>query len=122
MHTQRRDLNQGQDKKSLDSGSAGLEFQGRADERTHSKPVISGQSKRRSKLVFKTDYCLMQVKSIAECSKGSILQYFRPSLSYSLLFRSLLCLFLSDCLTGSDFDVILHVVKPHCIGGKQELS
>ena len=26
----------------------------------------------------------MQVKSIAECSKGSILQYFRPSLSYNL--------------------------------------
>ena len=55
------------------------------------KPVLSGQSKRRPKVVFKTDYCLMQVKSIAECSKGSILQYFRPSLSYSLLFRSLLC-------------------------------
>ena len=27
-------------------------------------------------LVFKPNYCLMQVKSIAECSKGSILQYF----------------------------------------------
>ena len=27
----------------------------------------------------------MQVKRIAECSKGSILQYFRPSLSYQLL-------------------------------------
>ena len=26
---------------------------------------------------LKTNYCLMQVKSIAECSKGSILQYFR---------------------------------------------
>ena len=26
----------------------------------------------------------MQVKSIAECSKGSILKYFRPSLSYHL--------------------------------------
>ena len=26
----------------------------------------------------------MQVKNIAECSKGSILQYFRPSLSYQL--------------------------------------
>ena len=26
----------------------------------------------------------MQVKSIAECSKGSILQYFRPALSYHL--------------------------------------
>ena len=33
-------------------------------------------------LVFKTNYRLMQVKSIAECSKGSILQYFLPSLSY----------------------------------------
>ena len=48
------------------------------------KPVLSGYSKRRPKLVLKTDYCLMQVKSIAECSKGSILQYFQPSLSYSL--------------------------------------
>ena len=34
------------------------------------------------KLVLKTHYCLMQVKSIAECSKGTILQYLRPSLSY----------------------------------------
>ena len=39
-------------------------------------------------LVFKTDYHLMQVKSIAECSKGSILQYFRPSLSYHSSLRS----------------------------------
>ena len=31
----------------------------------------------------------MQVKSIAQCSKGSILQYFRPSLSYQLSLRSL---------------------------------
>ena len=42
------------------------------------------------KMVFKTDYCLMQVKSI--------LQYFRPSLSYHLSFRSLFCLFLSGRL------------------------
>ena len=41
----------------------------------------------------------MQVKSIAECSKGSILQYFRPSSSYHLSLRSLFCLFLSGCLT-----------------------
>ena len=33
------------------------------------KPVIGSHSKRRPKLVFKTDYHLMQVKSIAECSK-----------------------------------------------------
>ena len=41
----------------------------------------------------------MQVKSIAECSKGSILQYFQPSLSYHLSLRSLFCLFLSDRFT-----------------------
>ena len=33
------------------------------------RPVLSGHSKRRPKLAFKTDYRLMQVKSIAECSK-----------------------------------------------------
>ena len=59
------------------------------------KPVISGQSKRRPKLVFKTDYRSMHFKSIAECSKRSILQYFQPSLSYHL---SLFCLFLSGHL------------------------
>ena len=47
----------------------------------------------------KINYHLMQVKSIAECSKGSILQYFRPSLSYQLSLRSLLCLFLSGHFT-----------------------
>ena len=46
------------------------------------KPVLSGHSKRRSNLVFKPHYRSMQVKSIAESSKGSILQYFWPSLSY----------------------------------------
>ena len=39
------------------------------------KPTLS----KRLKMVFKTDYRLMQVKSIAECSKVSILQYFGPS-------------------------------------------
>ena len=46
-----------------------------------------------SKLVFKTEYRLKQVKSIAECSKRSILQYFRPSLSYILSLTPLFCLF-----------------------------
>ena len=40
----------------------------------------------------------MQVKSIAECSPWSILQYFQPSLSYHLSLRSLFCLFLSGRL------------------------
>ena len=65
---------------------------------TVTKPVLSGHSKRRPKMFLKTDYRFMQVKSIAECSKGSILQYFRPSLSYHLSLRSLFCLFLSGRL------------------------
>ena len=62
--------------------------------KTTIRPVLSGHSKRRPKLFLKTDYRLMQVKSIAECSKGSILQFFRPSLSYHLSLKSLFCLFL----------------------------
>ena len=34
------------------------------------------QPLKRPKLVFKSDYCIMQVKSIAEFSPWSILQYF----------------------------------------------
>ena len=37
------------------------------------KHVLSSHSKRRQKLFFKTDYHLMKVKSIAECSDGSLL-------------------------------------------------
>ena len=57
------------------------------------KPVLSGHSKKDQKLGFQTDYRLMQVKSIAECSNRSILQYFRPSLSYHLSLRSVFYLF-----------------------------
>ena len=66
----------------------------------YSKTVLRGHSKRRPKMVFefKTNYRLMQVKSIAECSKGSILQYLRLSLSYHLSLGSLFCLFLSGRL------------------------
>ena len=62
------------------------------------KPVLCCHSKRTPKLFFNTDIHLMQVKSIAECSKVSILQYFRPSLSYQFTLRPLFCLFLSGCL------------------------
>ena len=59
------------------------------------KPVLSGHSQQ---LFFNTHYRFMQVKSIAECSKRSILQYFRPSLSYHFPLSSLFCLFLNDRL------------------------
>ena len=54
---------------------------------------------KRPKIVFKDQLSLNAGKSIAECSKGSILQYFRPSLSYHLSLRSLFCLFLSGRVT-----------------------
>ena len=37
--------------------------------------------KKTKERIFNTDIHLMQVKSIAEYSGGSILQYFRPALS-----------------------------------------
>ena len=60
--------------------------------------VLNGHFQKDQNLVSKTNYRLMQVKSIAESSKGSILQYFRPALSYYLSLRSLFCLFLSGRL------------------------
>ena len=74
---------------------------------TYSKTCVKQPPSKRPKLVFKTNYRLMQVKSIAECSKGSILQYFQPSLSYHLSVRSLFCLFLSGRFTL----VLLSLIK-----------
>ena len=72
------------------------------------KPVLSRHSKRRSKLVFKTDYRLMQVKSIAECSEWSILQYFWPSLSYQFFINTfVLSIFEWPLKTGFTVDVPL---------------
>ena len=65
----------------------------------YNKTCVKRPLSKRPKSVFKTNYRLMQVKSITECSKWSILQYFRPSLRYQLLLRSLFCLFLSGRFT-----------------------
>ena len=62
------------------------------------KPVSSSHSQKDRKWGIKTNYRLMQVKSIAECTKGSILQYFRPALSYHMALRPLFCVFLSGRL------------------------
>ena len=48
-----------------------------------SKTCVKRPLSKDQKIDFKTDHRLMQAKSIAECSKASILQYFQPSLSYS---------------------------------------
>ena len=71
----------------------------------YSKTCLKRPLKKKTKLVFKTDFRLMQVKSIAECSPWSILQYLWTSLSYHLPIRFLLCLFLS----GHFRQVILYI-------------
>ena len=64
-------------------------------------------------MVFKTYYCLMQVKSIAECSKWIILQYFRPSLSYQLSSRPLFCLFFEwPLMTGFTVWLFIYNMYP----------
>ena len=62
------------------------------------KLVLSGHSKIDKTKVLKRNGIFMKVEGIAECSKGSILQYFRPSLSYHLSLRPLFFLFLSGHL------------------------
>ena len=58
------------------------------------KTCVKRPLSKRLKIGFQDKlFCLMQVKSIAECSKGSILQYFRPSLRYNWSLRSLFVCF-----------------------------
>ena len=71
----------------------------------YSKTCVKRPLSRRPEMVFKTDYHLMQVKSIAECSKGSILQYFRPSLMYQLSFKTFV-LIIFEWLFNTGFTVL----------------
>ena len=63
------------------------------------KPVISGHSKKRQKMVFKTDYRLMQVKSIAEYSKTFI----KPPFVFKTFVLSILSGRLRQVLLYIDF-------------------
>ena len=68
-------------------------------------------------IIAKISMSLMQVKSIAECSLWSILQYFRPALSYKLSIRPLFCLFLSGRFTQVLLYLVIYVAccKKTCL-------
>ena len=92
------------------------------DSNTYMQLGVLGQGTCKEDIYSKTDLQktkigfqdrLMQVKSIVECSKGSILQYFRPSLSYQVSLRALFCLFLSGCFIHVLL-YILHASQIHC--------
>ena len=59
------------------------------------KHVSYDHFQKRPKNGFQDQLSLNAGQSIAECSRGEILQYFRPSLSYHMLLRSLSSLFLN---------------------------
>ena len=66
-------------------------------------------------LAFNADNRLMQVKGIAECPNGSIMQYFRPSLSYHLTLRSFLSIFEWPLKAGFTVHCLAHplnVIQP----------
>ena len=62
------------------------------------KPVLSGHSKRSPKNDFQDQLLLNAGHKYCRMLQESILQYFRPSLSYHLSIRSLFSLFLSGRL------------------------
>ena len=63
-----------------------------------SKTCLKRSLKKDQKLGFKTDYCLMQVKSIAECSKGAFCNTFDLQQVVILSLSPLVCLFMNGCL------------------------
>ena len=62
------------------------------------KPALSGHSKRRPKIGFQDRLSLNEGQKYCRMLQESILQYFRPSLSYHLSLRHLFCPFLSGRL------------------------
>ena len=83
---------------------------------TYSKTCVKQPLSKIPKIGFQDQLSLNAGQSIAECSKGSILQYFRPSLSYHLSLRSLFYLFLSGRFT----QVLLYIIATNKI--KRSLS
>ena len=65
----------------------------------YSKTYVKRPLSKRKKNGSQDQLSLIAGKRIAECSKGSIMQYFQPSLSYYLSLRPLFCLFWSGHFT-----------------------
>ena len=57
------------------------------DSYSKTSPVLSGHSKIDKTKILMATGSSMKVESIAECSKGSILQYFWPALSDNLSWK-----------------------------------
>ena len=81
------------------------------------KPALKGHSKRRPKIVLKTDYHLMQVRSIVECSKRAfyITALILSTLILSTFFKTFV-LSIFECLLKTGFTVHTnHQIKRYAI-------
>ena len=65
--------------------------------RVYSKTCLKHPLSKRLKICFQHQLTLNAGQNDCRMLQGEHLQYFRPSLSYQLSFRSLFCLFLSGC-------------------------
>ena len=74
----------------------------------YSKTCIKQSLSKRPKIGFQDQLSLNAVQKYCRMLKGSILQYFRPSLSYHLSLRSLFCLFFSGRFTQVLLYINLH--------------
>ena len=82
------------------------------------KPALSGHSKRRPKIDFEDQLSLNAGQKYCRMLQESILQYFRPSLSYHLSLRPLCCLMLRGYLR----QVLLYIVTSWMFGRVMLLS
>ena len=71
------------------------------------KPAKNSHSKIDKTNILMTNVSLMKVKSIAECSTWSILQFFWPALSNNWSWKPIFCLFESGRFT----QILLYTVK-----------
>ena len=76
--------------------------------------MLNGTSKKYKTKILMTNGSLMKVKSIAECSKGSILQYFLPALRDNWSRKPIFGLFESGSLTQVLLYMIFSILVIHC--------
>ena len=74
---------------------------------SYSKTCLKRSLKKKTEIGCQVDYCLMQVKSIAECSKGEHSAILSTFIKLPFAIKTFVCLFLSGHLRQ-----VLHICIP----------
>ena len=83
---------------------------------SYSRTRLKTPLRKKTKSCFSSQLWLNAGQKYCRMLKESILQYFRPSLSYHLSFCPLFCLFLSAC--GRLRQVLLYIILSTCLSFK----